>query len=215
MTDRHFVSSLRKAIALMEEHKKEAWVSAYLAKAKPLADALEKALPATEHAEAEWHKDAGAKVEILAHAEERYRHWAGHLRADVHGVELAEFIADYDSAGGFADALEKMTDAFAHRAKKKGELAYGHEAQKDLEAETKKVHALLTSTRSSWQAFRDAAAEKNALKARAWEIFKAVRRHLVADLGDHASVHELRTPPRRAKKSVAQPAAPSTPATHD
>lgn len=214
MTDRQFLSRFRKALDAMQANKAAKWVATYLASAKSLANELETAIPAVEHAEAAWHTEAGTKLGAVDEAEARYRHWANHVKADVHGAELGEFISDYHSVAGFEEALSKMTDAFDHRAHGKGKNpvdAYAAEALKDLRKQHDAIEALLLETRDTWQRFRDAAATKNAAKARAWEIFKSVRRHLKADLGDNAVIAELKTPPRHAKKPVSQPTAPPVP----
>ena len=221
MTDREFSKRFRTAVRMMDEHKKESWVAPYLAKATPLATELETTIPLAEHAEAAWHKEAGAKVAVVEAADLRVRHWAEHLKADVHGAELGEFIVDYESVGGLDEALGKMIDAFEHRKGGKAKrgahvtidegLPYAAEALADLAPHKEKLDALLLETRASWNAFREAAATKNAAKAKAWEIFKSVRRHLKADLG-HSAVSDLKTPPRKPKRALATP--PATPVPH-
>ena len=216
MTDRSFARQFRQAVKLTEEHKDQSWTTAYLPRAKKLVDPLDAAVSAAEHAEAVWHKDAGGRLEVFDIAEERYRYWANHLKADVHGAELGEFIEDYHSAAGFDDALGRMIDAFGHHAegrahaRAEGALPYAKEAVHDLEGHKEKVDAVILGTRTTWQAFRDAAAPKTALKAEAWEIYKSLRLHLKTDLGKTAAIKELQTPPRHPRPAVSKSATPTT-----
>jgi hypothetical protein len=209
MTDRQFLARFHKAIVLMQDNKSLKWVASYLPKASLLADQLDTAIPVVEHAEAQWHKDAGSKIVIVEQAETEYRHWANHVKADVHGAELGEFVVDHNSVAGLEEGLGKMLDAFGHHAGNKVAddpiAAYAKEAIKKLQPMSDGLGELLVSTRDSWQVFRDAAAQKNAVKLQANEIFKSVRRHLKVDLGDTAAVRELATPPRHTKQPSTQP----------
>lgn len=216
MTDRQFLSRFRRAMELTQQQKNASWTKLYVTQGVALIDPLASAIPKAEHAEAAWHKDAGSKIAFFDVAEERYRHWANHVKADVHGADLGEFIADYHSVAGFDDALGKMIDAFEHYVAPKhpskkhdgASLPYAAEAHAELEKNKAQVDEVILATRGTWQAFRDAAAAKNALKAQASEIFKAVRRHLKTDLGETEDVKALQTPARHARPAVSKTASP-------
>lgn len=209
MDDRTFKTKFSLAIRLAGEHHELKWTSMYLPQAKKLEAELPDLLTASERAEGAFHRAVGAQAPVIDAADAAYKHWANTVRADVHGAELGGFLTDYGSVAGLDDALGKLTDALRGCiAAGPKHLPYAADGVKELTVKQTALDALLLATATEWKAFREAAAAKNAARAHAEELFKAIRRHLKADLPNDSEVRRLQESHPRATRKVTEPPAP-------